>query len=98
MYAPEAGHVVSAVGGGVAGDRDVLGMAEQVQSIKFTLKAPKTKPLKVSHDGLLSNFAFNFNLRRYNWALDLCVGMHTISVPGGRGLHSSSFQLNLSRL
>ena len=33
--------------------------------MKFMLKAPETKRLKVRHDGLLSNFAFNFNLRRY---------------------------------
>jgi hypothetical protein len=37
----------------------------QVDPITPTLKAPATKRLKLRYDGLLSNFAFNFNLRRY---------------------------------
>ena len=36
--------------------------------IKPTLKVPGTKRLKLKHDKLLSTFAFNFNLRRYNTA------------------------------
>jgi hypothetical protein len=56
-------------------------------------KAPGSKLLKLKYDKLLSNVAFNFNLRRYSqeflkWALQ----------PPGRGLHSSTFQLNLSRV
>jgi len=42
-----------------------LGKAVQVEPIKPTLKAPGTKRLKPQYDGLLSNFAFKFNLRRY---------------------------------
>jgi hypothetical protein len=38
----------------------------QVAPIKPSLKAPATKPLKLKCDQLLSSFAFNFNLRRYN--------------------------------
>jgi len=38
----------------------------QVDPLKPTLKAPGTKRLKVEFDELLSSFAFNFNLRRYN--------------------------------
>ena len=38
----------------------------QVDPIKPTLKAPGSIPLKLEHEKLLSNFAFNFNLRRYN--------------------------------
>jgi len=38
----------------------------QVARIKPTLKAPETKRLKLTYDTLLSNFAFNFKLRRYN--------------------------------
>jgi len=34
--------------------------------MKPTLKAPGYKHLKLEHENLLSNFAFNFNLRRYN--------------------------------
>jgi hypothetical protein len=32
------------------------------------LKAPRTTPSKVKYDEPVSNFAFNFNLRRYNKA------------------------------
>ena len=38
----------------------------QVDPIKSTLKVPGNKRLKLKHDELLSIFAFNFNLRRYN--------------------------------
>jgi hypothetical protein len=37
----------------------------EVDPIKPTLKAPGTKCLKLNYDGLLSSFAFKFNLRRY---------------------------------
>ena len=37
----------------------------QVLPIKPTLKAPGAKCLKLTCDEPLSNFAFNFNLRRY---------------------------------
>ena len=46
----------------------------QVEPIKYKLKAPRTKRLKLKHDVLLSSFAFNFNLRRYttsNYVLSL---------------------------
>ena len=33
-----------------------------------TLKAPGSRRSKLKHDELLSSFAFNFNLRRYNTA------------------------------
>jgi beta-galactosidase/beta-glucuronidase len=33
--------------------------------MKPTLKAPGSKRLKLDHEKLLSNFAFNVNLRRY---------------------------------
>jgi len=39
------------------------------------------------------NFTFKFNLRRYN----LVVMMTTSRKDTGRGLHSSTFQINLSR-
>jgi hypothetical protein len=38
----------------------------QVDPIKPTLKPPGTKRLKLNCDVLLRNFAFNYNLRRYN--------------------------------
>jgi len=37
----------------------------QVDPTKPKLKPPGTKRLKLKCDKLLSNFAFNFNLRRY---------------------------------
>jgi hypothetical protein len=37
----------------------------QVDPIKSTLNAPGTKRSELIYDGPLSNFAFNFNLRRY---------------------------------
>ena len=37
----------------------------QVDPIKPTLKAPRTKRLKLKCDEWLSDFAFNFNLCRY---------------------------------
>jgi hypothetical protein len=44
----------------------------QVDPIKPTLKPPGTKRLVPKWDEPLSDFAFNFNLRRYIWALRLC--------------------------
>jgi hypothetical protein len=41
------------------------GRAVQVDPIKHTLKAPGPQRLKLEYDGLLSNFAFKFNWRRY---------------------------------
>jgi len=38
----------------------------QVDSINPMLKPPGIKRLKLKCDEQLSNFAFNFNLRRYN--------------------------------
>jgi hypothetical protein len=41
------------------------GGAEQVDSIKPTLKAPGTQRSKLKYGKLLSSFAINFNLHRY---------------------------------
>ena len=41
----------------------------QVDPIKPALKAPGIRPLKLKCDEPLSNFALNFNLRRYNQAM-----------------------------
>ena len=41
------------------------GRAVQVDPMKPKLKPPGTKRLKLEYDGLLSNFGFKFNLRRY---------------------------------
>jgi hypothetical protein len=38
----------------------------QVESIKPVLIPPGIKRLKLAYDKLVSNFAFNANLRRYN--------------------------------
>ncbi len=42
------------------------GTAVQVGPMKPTLKAPKSKLLKLENEKVLSNYAFEFNLRRYN--------------------------------
>ena len=42
----------------------LLGRAVQVHRTKPKLKPPGTKRLKLEHEQLLSNFAFNLNLRR----------------------------------
>jgi len=44
------------------------GRALQVDPVKPLLKAPGPTLLKLKCDGLLSNFAFNFNLCHYNLA------------------------------
>jgi len=49
------------------------------------------KCLKLQYDEPLSNFAFKFNLRRYNKALK-----EVNAVVHGRGIHSSTFKLNIS--
>jgi len=83
--------------------------------MKPELKAPGTNLFTPQHDKPLSNFAFNFNLRRYNLRAPRrppvspnhpgAVGV-SLRQPGvvhpelrhhvrGRGLHSSSFRLNV---
>jgi hypothetical protein len=44
-----------------------MGRAVQVDPTKPTLKAPRTKRLKLKDHEQVSNFAFKFNLRRYSW-------------------------------
>ena len=63
----------------------------QVVPVKPTSKASGTKRLKVKHVKLLSSFAFKSNLRRYT-----AEPFVRITVCG-RGLNSSTFQLNLTR-
>jgi hypothetical protein len=66
------------------------------------LKSPGTKRLKLLHDEPPSDFALKFNLRRYMKAFPEAVIVieeyDKMGCPArGRGLHSSTFQLNLSR-
>ena len=77
--------------------------------MKPKLQPPGIERLKRKCDLLLSTSAFPFNLRRYTKALsarwDLpsvrCrMGLQSGTVLGGvigRGLHSSTYQLNLIR-
>ena len=55
-----------------------------------TLKAPRTKRLKLTHEKLLSNFGFNFNLRRYNKAHAIQAGPYLLSAFSSSGLSSSA--------
>ena len=60
--------------------RGAPGRAVQVGPIKPTLKPPGTKRLNVKCDKLLSNFAFQFKLRRYSLSREagnLTVGVVT---------------------
>jgi hypothetical protein len=66
--------------------------------MKPKLKAPGPSLLTLKYDEPLSSYAFKFNLRRYHM---FGAGGGGLEMPGdamlGRGLHSSTFQLNLSR-
>jgi hypothetical protein len=71
----------------------------QVDPIKFKLKPPATKRLKPKCDVLLSTSAFKFNLHHYIMgSLGVCAVLYALMclVITGRGLHSSTFWLNLS--
>jgi len=80
--------------------------------MKPTRKPPGTKRLKLEHEKLLFNFAFKFNLRRSTEAAAkrderkaaaASPQQSPLRAPPsqrmdpGRGLHSSTSQLNLSR-
>ena len=63
------------------------GKAVQVEPMKPMSKAPGTERLKLKYDKLLSSFAFNFNLRRYNVARSRLppnvIVAHQEAGPGG---------------
>jgi hypothetical protein len=55
------------------------------------LKGPGDKRLKVKRVGLLSSFAFNFNLRRYNlWRDELNLIASMLSVATQAGAYTRS--------
>ena len=60
----------------------VRGGALQVDPIKTKSKRPGSKCLKLNSDIPLSNFAFNFNLRRYN------QGNGSEGGGGGEGVYA----------
>jgi hypothetical protein len=75
--------------------------------MKLVLKAPGNKSLKSNYDYKpLSCVGFKFNLRRYTAGelrakreATLVKGLRAAAVYNvGRGLHSFTFQLNLSRV
>ena len=73
----------------------------QVDPIKPVLKPPRTQRLKLKYGKLLLSFAFKSNLRRY--ILGSGIGNGTADDKPiiltdilGRGLHSSTFRLNMS--
>ena len=72
------------------------GRAVQVEPMKPVLKAPGSTLLRLRCDGPLSNFAFKFNSRRYTQGRRAECGDAPTHVHG-RGLRSSTSQLNLSR-
>jgi len=81
------------------------GRPVQVDPINLTLEPPITIRLNSKYIGLLSNVAFEFDLRRYVTAFSDNFGGACSSCSadmkcgpnnGGRGLHSFTFQLNVS--
>jgi len=64
-WGDEAGDVQGGEGA-TAGSEWARGTAVQVDPIKPTLKAPGAKPLQLKYDEMLSKFAFEIDLRRYN--------------------------------
>jgi len=73
------------------------GRAVQVDPMKPTLQPPGIDGLKLKIDKLLSSFAFNLKLRRYDLNSIAFIGSCIDFFILGRGLHSSTSQLNLSR-
>jgi len=69
-------------------------MAVQFDPIKPILKAPGIKLLKLKYASSRSSFAFKFNLRCYTWESPKEM---IFEMPTGGDLHSSTFQLNVSR-
>jgi len=50
--------------------------------MKPTLTAPGVKRLKLKYDELLSNFAFNSNLRRYSKGIPITMTIMYAAVVG----------------
>jgi hypothetical protein len=77
------------------------GRGVQVDPMKPMLKAPGYMLLKLRYDGPGSIFAFTFKLRRYTRGGVCSVPSTWVRAATGgttgRGLHSSTSQLNLSR-
>jgi len=74
----------------------------QLEPMKPKLKPPGSERSKPKCDDLLSRFAFKVNLRHYVMAVNTynafyCAILVVINLLTGRGLHSSTSQLNLSR-
>ena len=65
----------------------------QVDPIKATLKASRNKRSKQKYDEPLSQFAFKFNLRRYNKVqtreeAEMAAGAYTRPLFGSTSAHS----------
>jgi len=69
------------------------GRAVQVDPIKPTSKAPGSDRLQLKCDDLLSKFAFNFKLRRYNGFFFRVVGVQTNKVVLGRAVQVDPMKL-----
>ena len=72
----------------------------RVDPFKPRLKPPAAEGFKLQRELLRSSFGFDFNLRRYTMApTDLVVALKAAGLTQvtGRGLYSSTSQLNLSR-
>jgi len=65
---------------------------------KPSFKPPKTNRLKLKSDELLSNLGFSFHLRPYTKVRPVAEDEMFRVMRSGRGLHSPTSQLNVSRL
>jgi hypothetical protein len=66
------GHIFTDIGSDMVVEGDPM---------KPVLKAPGTKRVRLNYDHLLSNFAFDFNLRRYSWRRACRVTCRRTSGP-----------------
>jgi len=63
----------------------------QVEPMKPMLKAPVTKQSKLYYDGLPSNFAFKFDLRRYaKDGTNYCYNGRAVQVDGSHNPFSQT--------
>jgi hypothetical protein len=69
----------------------------QVDPMNSTLKAPRYKRLTLKCDEPLPNFAFKFSSRHFIEAFNRKPAIKALAGVAGRGLHSPTSQVNLSR-
>jgi hypothetical protein len=69
----------------------------QLDPIKLTLKAPRSKRLKPKCDELLSNVVFNVNVRRYTKERSLALRLAATEEKGQQALMELAAALEVGR-